>query len=473
MAIFDSTLGVFNGYTISPSTQDNVQRTQTKLVVREGQVPPEKWLIDPRLKPLFKYMNVPGYVVIPKGRIVALSVDGGPNNDGRFEGYMSRNLFNALTIANGGVDVDEVGKDGQVYIRKANRPLGVAPYNLYEQKPDDGADLVPTIIRSDTYIEVPYLSSKEAAEAVQWGCAYGGLVGGDYVMSDANGRFIKWNEYKVKSQVFDDVTPDGSGNAVVYVDYPIKPGTEPMVAAVLASDGTTVVDTASLDDVKYAAGLVTLSGLGTSNVQVTITYVSVVPEGYEQIVGKVCAVDTNMPPEGWLKWAEWSMDDRMTMTDYIDDLGLRPQDVDSDPRTARGLFDGGYPYSRKMRDAVWGTVPGQGIPGLTNGSNIEVTYTDEKIGEIQAGVAADTIHHFYLKHKPAVEGSAVIKINSVEVTPEYVDYPTGLVIVKNPSQYSDKVDVTASYRATGQIPGVPTNWDFKGSVGAVRIMLLA
>jgi len=458
--VFDKQMGLTNGFTPVPGSPDDIKRTHSKLVVSEGTTPAEKWIVDPRLKRLFKYQfGGPGWVVIPKGRIVALSADGGPANDGRFKGYITRHIYQAITLANGGVDVaNEVAKDGTTYTRKANQPVGVALYNIYEQKSDDMADILPNIIRADKYIEVPYFQNKADADAIHWGCAYGALKGGDYLCSDANGRFVKWEEYKTKVQNFANITPS-TGTVTVYVNEPIKAGVEPTFEVTLVSDNSLVTG-ATLGEVLYAQGKVTLENCGANPVNVAITYVTAIPGGYDQIVGRVYAVDTNLPPEGWLKWAQWAAEDRKLDADW-NNWGLRPED-----------FENGPLYLKKYRDQVWGEEIGQGIPGLTNASNIEVQYTDEKIGEIQAGVAANTTHHFYTLHKPVVEGSLTVKIGGVEVVPDYVDYPSGLIIVKNPTQYTTKQDVTATYKATGQIPGVPTNWDFKGSLGAVRIMLL-
>ncbi|AOQ24697.1 hypothetical protein MTAT_20420 [Moorella thermoacetica] len=457
MALFyNDQLGPFNGFTQVKGSSTDVKRTHTKLIVSEGAVPAEKWLVDPRLKRLFKYQfGGTGSVVIPKGRIVALATNGGPNDDGVFIGYSSRKKFNALTIANGGKDVQDIDKDGNAYVRKANVAIGVAPTNIFEQLADDTADVLPLIIRSDVYIEVPYFTNKEDAEAVHWGSAYGILRAGDLVCSDENGRFVKFEVYPTKSETL-NASADANGQAVVHVGLPIKPQTN--VTVVNAAN-----ETVNVDEVVFASGEIHLSGLTASEVtQVTVTYISAIPNDPTHVVGQVYAVDTNLPPEGWLQWAEWGLTDQQLMFDY-DRTGFRPED----------MTDNGYPFDPAYVDALAKMMgpQGKGIPGLTNGSNIETTITDEVIGNIQPNIAAGTVHNFRLLHVPAVEGSLEVKINGVVVTPEYVDYTSGLVIIKTPQSYSMAVPVTASYKATGQIPGLPTNWDYKGSIGAVRIML--
>lgn len=458
MALYnDPRYGLNTGFEIDKGAADDVMRTQTRLVVSEGRHS-EKWLVDPRLKGLFKYQfGGSGYVVIPKGRIVALATNGGPNNDGRFNGYLSRMLFNALTIANGGADVSELDKNGNSYTRSANRPLGVAPYNIYEQAADATADVLPDAIIRD-YIELPYFAAKADAENIHFGSAYGALKAGDLVTSDANGRFVKFSEYKQKVQNF-TVTPDAGGAATVYVDQPIKDAGSVSAEVTLVSDGSAVAS-AAIDDVKLASGQVSFTGLGTDPVNIEVTYTSAIPSGYDQVLGKVLAVDTNLPPEGWLKWVQWTLADLKQDAAY-NKTGFRLDDIVN-----------GYPYDPSFVGNIYSSADGpMGIPGLTDGSNIEVEYTLEKIGAIQPGIAANTVHHFRLLHRPAVAGTIHIFIGGVEVTPDYVDPVSGLVVVKNPQQYAGVTDVTATYKATGQIPGLPTNWDFKGAVGAVRILL--
>ncbi|MEW6770023.1 MAG: hypothetical protein AB1330_01335 [Bacillota bacterium] len=465
---FDRNLGPTSGLKRVASTSTDVKRTHTKLIVSEGPVPAEKWLIDPRLRKLFKYMNSTRWVVLPKGRIVALATNGGVNDDGRFVGYINRFTWNALTIANGGVDVTELDKDGNTYTRKANVPVGVVPYNMFEQDElEDMADVLPTVVRDHTYIEVPLFTNKVDAEAIHWGSAYGTFKGGDMLCSDANGRFIKWEEYKTEEQSFVDVAVD-SGVATVYVDQPIKPGTTPVIEVIDPATQTPVAG-ATLGDVLYASGKIVIEGLGTlTAVDVQVAYTSAIPQSPLQIVGKVCAVDLNIPPEGWLKWAEWALADQKTMADF-DPTGFRPQDLTQ----GTGLTDGGYPYDPGYVDVLsklYGPS-GQGIPGLTDGSNIETQYTDEVIGEIQPNLAIGTKYTFRLKHRPAVLGSLTVKIGDTEVVPDYVDYDAGLVIIITTQTYSTVQTVTATYKATGQVPGLPTNWDFKGCVGGLRIML--
>lgn len=408
-------MALFTGYT-GPiqDTVDQKFRTNTKLQAGTHDSPGEKFVIDPRLARLFRYhFGGDGWVVIPKGRVVAPATNGGPQDDGRFMDMDTGAGFlkPAITLANGGVDVTELDKAGDEYVRTANKPIGVAYANLYEEFLDGFNRMQPTI-ENEIYIELPYIPSKADAEEVQWGAAYDvdpnrPLQNGDYVMSDENGYVIKAD--------FDKIRED-------------------------------IVAAADLDTVKTLLAL-------QSRMQ-------------EQVIGQVWAVERELSPQGWLKWVGWSAEQTQ---DDNQPSGRRSEDTG----VATGDEFPGYPFEKTYRN--WDTKQQkyfpQGIPGLTNGSNIEVPFADVIIGTINPGVEL-TRYDMMIEHTPLVHGTVEIKVDGVVVTPEYVDAPSGRVVFKfDSTTNTTPVNVTASYKATGQIPGVPTNRDFKGSVGAVRILL--
>lgn len=419
MALFHGAIGPMR------DQPDQYFRTNTKLQVSTHDSPGEKFLVDPRLRRLFRYhFGGDGWVVIPKGRIVAPATNGGPNDDGRFKDFDLDKFYPALTLANGGVDVEEIGRDGQKYIRKANRPIGVASQNIYEEIPDGFNGMQPTI-ENEIYIEVPYIVDREHAEMMEWGCYYDQdpnrpVKPGDYVMSDENGRFIKAD--------FDKVRED--------------------IEAAKAE----IENASDLNELKAA-----MKKLADAEKEYTRLC--------EQVVGQVWAVDTNLPPHGWLQWVTWSEDEFRSLDDYYK-TGFRPEDIGSTDHP-------GYPYEKTYRNTDFksGKYFPKGIPGLTDGSNIEVPFEDVVIGQVMPGQKGR--HDFRIIHTPLVEGSVVVKANGTPITPDYINYQTGLVVISSVdnTQGTEPIVITASYKATGQIPGVPTNWDFKGSKGAVRILL--
>ncbi len=392
-------------------TPDQKFRTNTKLQAGTHDSPGEKYLVDPRLPRLFRYhFGGDGWVVIPKGRVVAPATNGGKDDDGRFDDFDADVPYNALTLANGGVDVNEVGRDGEEYTRSANKPIGVAYANLYEEFIDGFNGMQPTI-ENEIYIELPYIPNKEDAEEIHWGAFYDQDItrpvkAGDYVMSDENGFVIKADFEEIRGRIE------------------------------LASD---------LDELK--AALKEESRLR------------------EQVIGQVWAVETNLPPQGWLKWPGWASE-QVSEDEWRNATGATHADI--------GAQDGfpGYPYERTYRnvDPRDGKYYPQGIPGLTNGANIEVKYKDEVIGSVNPGQQGR--HDFFLLHTPAVEGSLVLTVGGEEIKPDHFDPLSGRVVFNAPENTTGAPqEVKATYKAVGQIPGVPTGWDFKGSIGAVRILL--
>lgn len=405
MALFQGTAGPLK------DTPDQKFRTNTKLQAGTHDSPGEKFLVDPRLPRLFRYhFGGDGWVVIPKGRVVAPATNGGKDDDGRFDDFDANVPYNALTLANGGKDVTEVGRDGDEYTRTANKPIGVAYANLFEEFVDGFNGMQPTI-ENEIYIELPYIPAKADAEEIHWGAFYDENIArpvkaGDYVMSDENGYVIKADFEAVRSEI------------------------------------------------ENAADLAAL--------KVALQKESIMRE---QVFGQVWAVETNLPPQGWLKWVGWSKEDSAE-DQWRTQSGATHADI--------GAQDGfpGYPYERSYRnvDKRDNKYYPQGIPGLTNGANIEVPFKNEVIGQVQAGQSGR--HDFYLLHTPAVEGSLTLKVGDQVVTPQHFDPISGRVVFSfDNTNGATPLDVTATYKAVGQIPGVPTGWDFKGSIGAVRILL--
>lgn len=407
-------MGLFKGVNGPvPSERDQYMRTNTKLQAGTHDSPGEKFLIDPRLKRLFRYhFGGDGWVVVPKGRVVAPSTDtDGVLNNGQLKDFEGNVFRPALTLANGGVDVEEVGKTGATHTRAANKAIGVAYANLYEEILDGFNGMQPTV-ENEIYIELPYIPSKADAEEIEWGSFYDADIAkpvknGDFVMSDENGRIIKADFDK-----FEAILKNASATA----------------------------------DEKFAA-LAEISRL------------------QQQVIGQVWSVETNLAPQGWLAWVGWSEAD-MANDDSRNISGMSANDI--------GAQDGfpGYPYEKTYRnfDTKTNKYYPQGIPGLTNGSNIEVPFANKVIGTINPGQSGR--YDFVIEQTPIVEGSVVLKVDGVVVTPENIHYESGLVTFSYDSTgKTAPVQVTADFKATGQIPGVPTGWDWKGSVGAIRILL--
>ena len=193
------------------TNEDRINRTNTTLNLNDHDVLNIKYGMDPRLPVLFRYGFAYGYnqIVIPKGRIVAA--------DPNLMVFDTDTLhsFNAITLANGGVDVelDTDGKtwkktdkaltvdkttgymlaDGQVSmdVRPANKPLGIMERNEYTRDDDAFNGMMVSPVRTDALVELPVFASKEKAEGNPWGSVYGEEIKpGMLVKSDENGRVI-------------------------------------------------------------------------------------------------------------------------------------------------------------------------------------------------------------------------------------------------------------------------------------------
>lgn len=191
--------------------EKRINRTNMKLSASQHDVPNIKWELDARLPVLFRYGFAHGYnqVVMPKGRIVALDPS---MNQFDFETHKSNNV---LTLANGGVNVEldsnkvnwvessatmtidpTTGKvvDDKSAVRNdmrvANKPIGVIQRSEYTRDNDAYNGMQPGAVLTDALIELPLFADKDKAEQNPWGSIYGNVLPGDYVKSDANGRFV-------------------------------------------------------------------------------------------------------------------------------------------------------------------------------------------------------------------------------------------------------------------------------------------
>lgn len=448
---------------ILKDTNDEYFRTNTNMSVDQGDAPSFEKKVDPRLPKLFKfeYGGQNGYVVLPKGRIVAVVPDR------VFKNFDDNKYYPGITIANGGVDVEESNDDpegdGGNYTRVANKPVGVCTLNTYQDIDDEFQGSIPGFVTRNS-INLPLFGTKEKAEQIEWGSAYGDLKPGDKVQSDANGRFIKWEDHKTRTQGF---TGDGA-NAEFQLDYAVYP--EGKVVATVADEEVEVAS------VVYPAGVVTLAappadpGDGSKNVE--ITYQSVVGDDPSQLVGQILCVDENLIPAGWLKWV-------MPENDYNEPTGF----------TAGDLTDEGYPY-----DSSYGEFNKErptGIPGLTDGMNYIKEYSDAatntdpvEIGEVNdAWTAGETANLRLDERFLPVKEVLSLKVGNTDIAADdyagdtefKFDKETGLLRITLaadtiPAEGSVN-KVVMEFTATHQMAGMPTHIDFEGVVGSVDILL--
>lgn len=409
-------MALFEGSRRVRSTATEEKRTRNRLVISDEIVQcADKWLTEPRLPKQFKYQfgGDSGWVVVPKGKIVSITPDR------QFKEFESQKMYNAITIANGGVDVVE---DNQVeidrgskrpsdltYTRVANIPVGVAPFPFYQKVDDRFHGNIPNFLRR-SYIEVPWIKDDAAADKCKHGHARGaGLRPNDFLKSDEHGNFVKW---------------DPKNDCIT------------------------------------------------------------------QRVAQILRLEENMPPEGWLEWV--FQHETFAIRPWLDRYG---KDTNTSGFRAEDLDFNGFPYHSDFRDGFprkrpfgnqYGPEP---VEGLHDGSRIESPVVDEHVGIIPPELTEGQFLYFRVKDTPVVlvqneqgresvtllvrkEGFEDVNISALI---DKVDYDSGLVKVAVEIGVLSSLtegDVYATYTATGQVPGLPPNWDELGSTGAVRLDLM-
>ena len=451
--------------------EERINRTNNHLEMNDHDVLNIKFGVDPRLPVLFRYGWAYGFnqIIIPKGRIVAadphlmvLDTD-------------TQHFHNALTMANGGVDVEldgkvwietadspkvneqtgnfEVAGNDKVY-RPANKPLGIMERNEYTRDSDAFNGMMPGPIRTDALVELPWFLLQEKAEENPWGSCYGAMKPGMLVKADCNGRVC------------------------------LSPLSDPE-------------EVAGMDMATYE-------------------------KERQQVLGEVYSTDQSLLPEGAARYAQWALEDRLNFHDINPytwpNSNRRNEDVvDNVPTMYQSDFGyPGYPYDKNYMSndlhMLASTREGmydprfderhrldRGIPGLTDGGNvIKKAYgSDQGAADIEmAGKPQLVISHvreieevdkaieimlrlpdtnlidakFALDEAAAVNIVQGAKMGNFEV--QYVDLHKGLFSIKQVQAAAEvkELAVKVEYVKAGEA-GVPTNLDWDGCVGVVRILL--
>lgn len=415
-------------------------KTHTNLVVSEGAAPAEKWLVAKAEMDTVKFNYAFGPegnqgVVLAKGKIVEL---GAPEYDRE----TARNISTIKTAS-----------------LNSKRAVGVNHHNIYQTRRDrfSGNNQPAPVVLTRSYIEVPLFehpmvvdgvskTASQMASAMNYGAAYGDgtLTPGDFVKVGDNGNFTKL-----------DTT----------VDSPF------------------------------------------------------------QIVGQVLAVERELPPAGFL---QYYMDMEITeIEQWLKAAGTAPSPG------GNGSDAGAYPYGFPYVNKGWlpdfnkmlNPIINKGIPFLTDGyfaakqtvTGIAIddiynatTNNDGNIenvvfsGTLTFGTMAGTTFTAAANQTVATASVEVdansrnnalfIKlhhpIDKAEANPVVVKYTDGagaakqfagddfhidlynnlVVVYLEPGQKYHNINIDAKL-VVDPIAGVPTEWDYAGSVGAARILL--
>ena len=445
---------------------ERINRTNNQLAMNDHDVLNIKYGVDPRLPVLFRYGWAYGYnqIIMPKGRIVAadphlmvLDTD-------------TMHYHNAITLANGGVDVKLEGNhwvaadgefvineanglhNGEDVIRPANKPLGILERNEYTRDSDAFNGIMPGPIRTDALVDLPWFLAKDKAEGNPWGCAYGALKPGSLVKADENGRIC------------------------------LSPLSDPEQVA-------------AMDMAKYE-------------------------KERQQVVGEVYATDQSLLPEGAARYAQWALQDRLNFDDinpFVWPNSNRAGEdfVKNPPTMYQSNFEyPGYPYDRTMISNDLHMLASRregnydprfdeahrldrGIPGLTDGGNVvkKAFGSDKGVADVElAGAPQLVISRVNEIEKVEDAAEIMMRLPDVDLEAAKVDMGNGAVDIvlgakagKFEITYADlhkglfavkqvdagdgaEVEVKVMYVKAGEA-GVPTNLDWDGCVGMVQILL--
>lgn len=457
-----------NGIPGHRTDDPRINRTNNSLIVSEHDTLNIKYVMDPRLKPLFRYGWSYGYnqIIIPKGRIVAAD----PHLT--VMDTETQHFFNAVTLANGGKvvelqsnntwkEVDDTfsvnvlnGKDQNKpeTLRDANLPLGMQGRNEYTRNADAFNGIMPGPIWTDKLVDLPWFEQKEKAEGNPWGCVYGELKPGYKLKADANGRIT--------------ISP---------LSFPKdnKPkGMADMTAAEIEAER-------------------------------------------QQIIGSVYATDKSLLPEGAARFAQWSLEDRRNFSDFNPQIwpnsGRAGEDFVTNPPTAyqSDFTYPGYPYDKNYISSDLHMLASsregafdprldeamrldRGIPGLMDGGNhaAQEMGAGETLTISNVVIANGTSEDEIILRLPdtALESAkvkigesdavnivanATITVGSAVFTITYADMHKGLFAIKQTTGGGDgsTKPVKVSYKKKGLIAGMPTMLDWDGCVGTASILL--
>lgn len=395
-------------------------KSHTNLVISEGNAPAEKMIVSKTntAEPFLYEYGPEGQqtVTLAKGKIVeAVGAEWDPES-----GHTVTAVRQALP--------------------DSTQVIGVNHHNVYKKR-RDGLNRGDVTVITRNYIEVPLFehtdlnTAKTAAKAMRYGAAYGTNKPGEQLKA---GDFVKVGE-------------DGN-----------------FVKAIIGTDD------------------------------------------YFKVVGQVFAADRELPPAGFLQYymelANPEIEEMLKAMSYAPTPGNNGKDA--------GAYPYGYPYSvkgwkPKFEELLQGKGWAKGIPFLTDGffraqekrvielkdkydkknnsGNVEairpagdVTITDNeiKVGKDSRNSAVFIkLHHPINKVKPQpiqvkyLDGNNADAAKVVVADDMHIDFENNTVVVYlEGGAFMKDVKIEAEL-VVDPVAGIPTEWDYAGSVGAVRILL--
>lgn len=398
---------------------DRINRTNMKLAVSEHDVPNIKWELDRRLPVLFRYGWAHGYnqIVLPKGRLVA--VDPSLN----ILDFDTQKAYNALTLANGGADV-EIRKAGYTNVQdKGTEAVGIGT-----QWAPLKADAY-TLTEKNEVIFRPFATAEGAGAEALTGEAKAGkskvaaraaaVIGVDsntgLVTVDGQARadvrlgnkpigIMERNEYTRNDDAYNGMQP-GAVLTDKLVELPMFLIKE---KAEMNPWGSAYGSFIPGDLVKSDEnGRAIVSPLSRPEIVAKMTAGEIELER-QQVIGQVYAVSRDLVPAGAAKYAQWALSDRLNFDEFNPDIWRMnnrdgEDNISQSPYKANGggfvnngldmtgkekdyFGEPGYPWDRTMHEHDLHMLASsvrthsnrfglehmleQGIPGLTDGYNV-------------------------------------------------------------------------------------------------------
>lgn len=415
-------------------------RTHTQLVISEGVSPAEKWIPSATEAVKFQYAFGPEgnqNVVIPKGKIVTLS--------GLEWDYETEHYVPAMKIATAA----------------STHVIGVNHHNVYERRRDRFSGNAPAIITRE-YIELPLFTSETDAAAIKFGAAWAAdpsAILGRFVKADNAGNFqladpATDNYAKVVGQILGietDVPPAG------FLQYFLE-----------------MTDNEYTDFVKqmsYAPSAGKAPGQDTYDVG---TY----PLGASYLEAANRMRDWN---KGIPRLTDGYFRARTHVTDITLDnkeTSVAGTGTEGDPYvysagTAYATTDAQYNQITDVKvsgnvtfNATTGTVT---VGADYRGAAMYIRLKDKFAND--ALKAGDT--NAYPEFSGVNPANIEVKLDAVTVSDAnvHIDYTNNMIVVYFTAAATNaRLQITADLLINAT-PGIPTGWDFKGAVGAVRILL--
>lgn len=385
---------------------ERINRTNNRLNVTPHEALSQKYILDTRLKPLFRYGFAVGYnyMVVTKGRIVA------PDPYRNAVDWTSDKMFNTLTLANGGVpvklrtDTDTYPSAGGAVSTNAQgmkallTGLEWAPVAGIDKAYADGYYNALAESPSTQMTTANLTVDTDAQSKTSGNLKLNGVATPDYRPANKPIGMIERNEYTR----FENDSMDGMQPGPIITDAIVELPYFAFKDKAESNPWGSVYGTIMAGDLVKSDenGRIVASPLNADALVEKMTAAQIERER-QQVIGRVIAINHDMVPEGGYKWATWALADRLKYEGFAPDLWPqtnRPGEdiVASSVYQSTGRYPG-YPYDHaftehdlhmlgdgarqdhfdKFLNAEW-EYDNLGIPCLTDGFNaVEREFVNE------------------------------------------------------------------------------------------------